>query len=92
MATKMRLMRMGKKKQPFYRVVIMEESKPRESSYVDLVGWYNPMKEGKVSFDEAKVLKWLQNGAEPTDTVRSLLSKNGILKKFAEQKKQKNTN
>lgn len=86
MATKMRLMRMGKKKQPFYRIVVTEETAPRESKYVDLVGWYNPMKENQISLDESKVLKWLGNGVEPTDTVRCLLSNNGLLKKFADSK------
>lgn len=89
MATKMRLMRMGKKKQPFYRIVIMEETAPREGRYVDKIGWYNPMKEDSISIDESKALKWLGNGVKPTATVRNLLSSNGILKKFDELKKTK---
>lgn len=91
MAAKMRLMRMGKKKQPFYRVVIVEDDAPRDSRYVDLVGWYNPVKENQVSFDETKVLKWLGHGVKPTDTVRNLLSNSGLLKKFAESKTKPNS-
>ncbi len=86
LATKMRLTRMGKKKQPFYRIVVTEDDSPRDSRYIDLIGWYNPMKENKVSIDESKALKWLRTGAKPTDTVRNLLSTSGLLKKFAESK------
>jgi len=77
---------MGKKKQPFYRIVVMEETKPRESKYVEQIGWYNPIKENAVSLEETKVFKWLDNGAQPTGTVKALLSKSGLLKKYADNK------
>ena len=89
MAAKMRLMRMGKKKQPYYRIVIVEDDAPRESRYVDKIGTYNPIKENELSIDEGKALKWLGYGVQPTGTVKNLLSKCGILKKFDESKKNK---
>lgn len=88
MALKIRLKRMGMKKSPFYRLVVAEATAPRDGRFVDEIGTYNPVKEpAAVTIDEAKALQWLANGATPTDTARTLLSKAGILKKFDEAKK-----
>lgn len=89
MAVKIRLMRLGKKKQPFYRIVVVDSRFKRDGRYIENIGDYNPLLEG-VSFkiDEEKVLKWLNFGAIPTDTVRSFLSKAGILEKFLQMKQQ----
>jgi len=88
MALKIRLKRMGMKKSPFYRFVVSESSSPRDGRFVEELGFYNPVKSPAiVSIEEEKVLKWLGVGATPTDTVRSILSKAGILKKFDDSKK-----
>jgi small subunit ribosomal protein S16 len=88
MALKIRLKRMGMKKAPFYRLVVAEATSPRDGRFVDEIGTYNPVKQPAViTVDEAKALQWLQNGATPTDTARSILSQVGILKKFDEAKK-----
>lgn len=88
MALKIRLRRMGAKKAPFYRFVVAEATSPRDGRFVEELGFYNPTKNPAiVQIDEEKALKWLANGATPTDTVRSFLSKQGIMKKFDEAKK-----
>lgn len=88
MALKIRLRRMGMKKSPFYRFVVAEAESPRDGRFVEELGYYNPTKNpAVVSIDEEKALKWLGNGATPTDTVRSLFSKAGIIKKYDETKK-----
>lgn len=88
MSLKIRLKRMGMKKAPFYRLVVAEATAPRDGRFVEEIGTYNPVKQPAViTVDEEKALKWLQNGATPTDTARSILSKVGILKKFDEAKK-----
>ena len=88
MAVKLRLKRMGKKKQPFYRIVAADSRFPRDGRFIETVGTYNPVKkETEIKLDEEKVLKWLNNGAQPTDTVRSIFVKEGIMKKFADSKK-----
>ena len=80
MAVKIRLRRMGAKKAPFYRVVVADSRYPRDGRFIEEVGYYDPTKEPSVvKIDSEKVQKWLQNGAQPTDTVRVLLKKNGIL-------------
>jgi len=85
---KIRLTRMGAKKNPFYRIVVIEAKQARGGVPTDTVGWYDPVKaDAPVKIDEEKVLYWLGKGAQPTDTVRSLLKKNGTLAKFAEAKK-----
>ncbi len=87
MAVKLRLKRMGAKKKPFYRVVAADSKSPRDGRFIEVVGTYNPVVEPfEVKFDEEKTLKWLSNGAQPTDTVRALLSKAGILEKFHNQR------
>ena len=87
MAVKLRLKRMGSKKRPFYRVVAADSRSPRDGRFIEEVGYYNPITEpADVKIDEEKALKWLNNGAIPTDTVRDLFSKQGIMKKFHETK------
>ena len=83
MAVKIRLKRMGAKKAPFYRIVVADSRSPRDGKFIENVGTYNPLtKEAEIKIDEEKALKWLNQGAIPTDTVRSLFSKAGIMTKF----------
>lgn len=90
MAVKLRLKRMGAKQKPFYRIVAADARSPRDGRFIEVVGTYNPIKKpAEVSVNEELALKWLNNGAIPTDTVRSILSKEGIMSKYAEEK-QKN--
>ena len=87
MAVKLRLKRMGAKKRPFYRIVAADSRSPRDGRMIEVVGTYNPIMEpAEVKVNEEIALKWLNNGAIPTDTVRDLLSKQGIMKKFHESK------
>lgn len=80
MAVKIRLRRMGAKKAPFYRVVVADSRYPRNGRFIEEVGYYDPTKEPSVIKIEAeKVKKWLENGAQPTDTVRALLKKQEII-------------
>lgn len=88
MAVKLRLKRMWSKKKPVYRIVAIDSHTKRDGEYIELVGTYNPLTEPKtVKIDETIALKWLSNGAIPSDTVRNLLSEAGIMKKFHESKK-----
>ena len=88
MATKIRLMRMGRKKRPFYRVVVADSRERRDGGFIEVLGYYNPIVQpAEFKVDEEKAIQWLKNGAIPTDTVKSMLSKTGIIKKFAEGKK-----
>ena len=87
MAVRIRLTRMGSRHKPVYRIVASDSRRPRDGQYIELIGTYNP------AIDEVKVndevaLKWLKQGALPTDTVRSLFSKKGIMTKFADSKKE----
>lgn len=85
---KIRLTRMGAKKAPFYRIVVIDARAARSGAPVDTVGWYDPTKaDAPVKIDDEKVIDWMKKGAQPTDTVRSILRKNGVLAKFAESKK-----
>lgn len=80
MAVKIRLKRMGAKKAPFYRVVVADARFPRDGRFIEEIGTYNPLVEpAAVTIDAEAAKKWLANGAQPTDTVRSLLKKNGII-------------
>lgn len=80
MAVKIRLRRMGAKKAPFYRIVVADSRYPRDGRFIEEVGYYNPLTEPvEVKIDAEKVNKWIANGAQPTDTVRALLKKNGII-------------
>ena len=88
MAVKLRLTRMGAKKRPTYRIVASDSRTKRDGEYLELIGTYNPIaKETKIN--EEVALKWLRTGAQPSDTVRNLLSKAGIMKKFADEKQGK---
>ncbi|MBE6114357.1 MAG: 30S ribosomal protein S16 [Erysipelotrichaceae bacterium] len=90
MAVKLRLARMGQKKAPVYRIVAADSRSPRDGRFIEVVGTYNPVKEpAQVTINEELALKWLHNGAQPSDTVRSLLSNEGIMKKFHESKNSK---
>lgn len=87
MAVKLRLKRMGSKKKPFYRIVAADSRSPRDGRFIEEVGYYNPITEpADVKINEEQAIKWLKNGAIPTDTVRDLFSKQGIMKKFHESK------
>ncbi len=90
MAVKLRLKRMGAKKKPFYRIVAADSRSPRDGKFIEEVGYYDPTKNPAViKVDSEKALKWLSTGAIPTDTVRNLLSKEGIMKQFHESKMKK---
>lgn len=81
MAVKIRLRRMGAKKAPFYRVVVADSRAPRDGRSIDEIGYYNPLTEpATVKIDAEKALKWLADGAQPSDTVRNLFRREGILK------------
>jgi len=78
---KIRLRRMGAKKAPFYRIVVADSRYPRDGRFIEEVGYYNPMTNPiTVNVDAEKVQKWLDNGAQPTETVKSILVKNGLIK------------
>ncbi len=81
MAVKIRLKRLGAKKAPFYRVVVADERSPRDGKFIDEIGYYNPLTNPvDVKIDAEKATKWLNNGAQPTETVRTLLKKTEIIK------------
>lgn len=90
MAVKLRLKRMGAKKQPFYRIVAADSRSPRDGRFIETIGTYNPLvSPAEIKIDEELAMKWLNNGATPTDTVRNILSKNGTMAKFAKEKQGK---
>ena len=92
MAVKLRLLRMGAKKKPFYRVVAADSRTKRDGKYIELIGTYNPVVEpAEIKINEEIALKWLSMGAQPTDTVKSLFTKVGINEKFHYMKNQKTT-
>jgi small subunit ribosomal protein S16 len=79
---KIRLRRMGRRNRPSYRVVVADSRSPRDGKFIDIIGHYDPLTDpATISIDGEKALKWLKEGAQPTDTVRSLLSKLGIIDK-----------
>ncbi len=87
MAVKLRLRRFGKKKQPFYRIVAIDSRSSRDSSYLDKVGHYNPVVvPAEIVIDKAKAFKWLDVGATPSDTVKSLFRRQGILMEWTLKK------
>lgn len=90
MAVKIRLTRLGSKRNPFYRIVVADARSPRDG-IIEQLGTYNPahVNAPEVKIDEELALKWLHDGAKPTDTVHNILSREGILKKFDEQKNAK---
>ena len=89
MAVKLRLTRMGAKKRPTYRIVATDSRRPRDGEYLELIGTYAPL-DSVTKINEEVALKWLNNGAVPTDTVKNLFSKEGIMKKYADSKKKGN--
>ncbi len=87
MAVKLRLKRMGAKQKPFYRIVAADSRSPRDGRFIETVGTYNPITNpAEIKINKELALKWLNNGAQPTDTVKSLLKREGILKEFNESK------
>ena len=81
MAVKIRLKRMGAKKAPFYRVVVADERAPRDGKFIEEIGYYNPLTNpADIKINAEKATKWLANGAQPTETVRTLLKKTEIIK------------
>ena len=80
MAVKMRLRRMGAKKAPFYRVIVADSRSPRDGRFIEEIGYYNPLTNpAEIKIDGEKAKKWIANGAQPTETVKSLLKKSGIV-------------
>ncbi len=87
MAVKIRLKRMGAKKAPFYRLVVADSRSPRDGRFIEEIGYYNPVKDPvEVKIDEEKALQWMLKGAKPSDTVRSLFSKAGLMEKLHQEK------
>lgn len=88
MATKIRLRRMGAKKRPFYRVVVADSRSPRDGKFIEEIGYYDPSTTpATINIDEEKAMKWLADGAKPSDTAKSLFQKQGIMAKFAATRK-----
>ena len=80
MAVKIRLRRMGAKKSPFYRIVVADSRFPRDGRFIEEIGYYNPLEEPSVvKVDPEMVKKWIANGAQPTDTVKALFKKHGVI-------------
>ena len=87
MAVKLRLRRMGKKKRPFYRIVAADSRAPRDGRFIELVGTYDPISNPiNIELQEDRIMYWLQNGAQPTDTVKNLFQKKGVWLKWHLQK------
>jgi len=87
MAVSMRLMRYGGKKKPFYRIVVSDRRSPRNGRFIEQVGTYDPNKDpGEFHFKEERAIHWLRKGAQPTPTVRQLLTQAGVSKKLAESR------
>lgn len=84
MAVRLRLTRMGSKKNPYYRIVVADSRSPRDGRIIEQLGSYNPVSkdENNVTLDEEKALEWLQHGAKPSDTVRNILSTRGIMERY----------
>ena len=77
---KIRLRRMGKKKSPFYRIVVADSRSPRDGRFIEEIGYYDPMKQpAEIKVNNEKAAQWMKNGAQPTDTVRVLLKKSGAI-------------
>ncbi len=90
MAVKIRLKRMGAKKSPFFRIVVADARAPRDGRFIESIGYYDStVQPAVVQIDEEKALSWMSKGAQPTDTVKSLFSKDGIIAKYAEAKAKK---
>ena len=90
MAVKLRLKRMGAKKAPFYRIIVADSRSPRDGKFIEQVGTYNPLTNpALINVDEEKAIDWLSKGAQPTDTVKNIFSKCGIMEKFHNKKQGK---
>lgn len=90
MAVKIRLKRMGAKKNPFYRVVVADSRAPRDGRFIEEIGTYNPVANpAEVKIEEEKALEWMLKGAKPSDTVRNLFSKAGLMEKLHNAKNSK---
>jgi small subunit ribosomal protein S16 len=86
MAVRIRLARHGRKKIPFYRLVVADSRCPRDGRYIEQLGTYDPMKDpAEILIDAEKAVKWLRDGALPSDTARALLKKSGVWDKFTEK-------
>jgi len=88
LAVKIRLKRMGAKKDPFYRIVVADSRSPRDGRFIEEIGYYDPLKKPAIiKVDEERAISWIQKGAQLTDTTKSLFSKVGIMKRIAESGK-----
>ncbi len=88
MAVKIRLRRMGAKKRPFYRIVVADSRSPRDGRFIEEIGHFNPISEPvDIKINDEKAVEWLKKGAQPTDTIRDLFKKHGVMEKFEEVKK-----
>lgn len=89
MAVRIRLARHGRKKAPFYRLVVADSRSPRDGRFIELIGTYDPMTDpAKITVNEERAMYWLSVGASPSDTARGLLKKTGVWEKFEAEKKQ----
>ena len=89
MAVKLRLKRMGSKQKPFYRIIVADSRSPRDGRFIATVGTYNPLlAENKYNLKDEEIITWLNNGAQPTDTVKSLFTRVGIIEKYNALKKE----
>lgn len=87
MSVKIRMCRMGSKRKPFYRIVVADSRMPRDGRFIEEVGYYNPLTNpDEVKLEEDKIFEWLEKGAQPSDTVRSLLSKAGLMTRYHDAK------
>ena len=87
MSVKIRTRRMGSKRKPFYRIVVADSRMPRDGRFIEEVGYYNPLTNSdEVKLEEDKIFEWLEKGAKPSDTVRSLLSKAGLMTRYHDAK------
>ena len=87
MSVKIRMRRMGSKRKPFYRIVVADSRMPRDGRFIEEVGYYNPLTNpDEVKLEEDKIFEWLEMGAQPSDTVRSLLSKAGLMTRYHDAK------
>ena len=88
MAVKIRLRRMGAKKAPYYRIIVADSRSPRDGRFIENLGTYNPLTNpAEIKVKEEETLNWLSKGAQPTDTVKNILSKVGIMEKFHNSRK-----
>ncbi len=87
MAVRIRLKRIGAKKNPYYRLVVADSRSPRDGRFIEEIGTYNPVAQpAQVNIKEERALHWLESGAQPSDTVRNLFSQQGLMKKFHDAK------